>query len=128
MDDEAFYNKYTTEPINWVSIEKGPFLKPTVQKTKTDLTLQIIKSETIDKEHSKIKVLVKNMGKVPAFMTKIDITGTKRAFTASDNYDWLAVGESREISIDVLWREPENKQNASIELSAWNAQKVEVKL
>jgi beta-mannosidase len=128
MDETAFYDKYTTEPINWITLEKGPFLKPTVQKTTTNLTLQIIKSETVDKEHSKVKVLIKNIGKVPAFMTKIDITGTKRAFTASDNYDWLAPGESREITIDVLWREPENKQNATIEISAWNAQKTDGKL
>jgi beta-mannosidase len=128
MDETAFYDKYTTEPINWITLEKGPFLKPTVQKTTANLTLQIIKSETVDKEHSKVKVLIKNIGKVPAFMTKIDITGTKRAFTASDNYDWLAPGESREITIDVLWREPQNKQNATIEISAWNAQKADGKL
>lgn len=128
MDDKPFYDKYTTEPINWITLEKGPFLKPIVQKTNTNVTLKIIESKIVGKDRSKVKVLVKNIGKVPAFMTKIDITGTKRAVTASDNYDWLAAGESREITIDVLWREPENKQNASVEFSAWNAQKVEVKL
>jgi hypothetical protein len=34
----------------------------------------------------------------------------------------------REITIDVLWREPEKKQSATIEISAWNAQKAEAKL
>jgi hypothetical protein len=34
----------------------------------------------------------------------------------------------REITIDVLWHEPEKKQNATIEISAWNAPKAEVKL
>ena len=128
MDEKAFYEKYTTEPINWITLEKGPFLKPTVQKTTTNLTLKIIKTEIVDKEHSKIRILVNNTGKIPAFMTKVDITGTKRAFTASENYEWLGVGESREITIDVLWREPENKKNAKIEISAWNAQKAEAKL
>ena len=92
------------------------------------MTLKIIRTDIVDKEHSKIRILVNNAGKIPAFMTKVDITGAKRAFTASDNYDWLGVGESREITIDVLWREPETKRNAVIEISAWNAQKAEVKL
>jgi beta-mannosidase len=128
MDEKAFYDKYTTEPINWITLEKGPFLKPIVQKTTTELKLKIVGSEIVDKEHSKIRILVNNTGKTPAFMTKVDITGTKRAFTASDNYEWLGAGESREITIDVLWREPENKKNARIEISAWNAQKAEAKL
>jgi beta-mannosidase len=128
MDEKAFYDKYTTEPINWITLEKGPFLKPIVQKTTTELKLKIVGSEIVDKEHSKIRILVNNAGKTPAFMTKVDITGTKRAFTASDNYEWLGAGESREITIDVLWREPENKKNARIEISAWNAQKAEAKL
>jgi beta-mannosidase len=128
MDDVAFYDKYTNEPINWISLEKGPFLKPTVEKTKTDVSLTILNNKVIDNEHIKLKVLVKNTGKIPAFMTKIDITGTKRAFTASENYDWLAVGESREIEIDVLWREPDLKNKAILEFSSWNAQKIEVKL
>jgi len=34
----------------------------------------------------------------------------------------------REITIDVLWHEPENKQNTTIEISARNAQKAEAKL
>jgi beta-mannosidase len=128
MDDKAFYNKYITEPINWITIEKGPFLKPTVEKTVSSVVMRIVSNETVDSQRSKIQILVKNTGKTPAFMTKIDITGTKRAFMASSNYDWLAVGESKEITLDVLWREPQNKKDATLEFSAWNTAKVSIKL
>ncbi|MCY7349217.1 MAG: beta-mannosidase [Cytophagaceae bacterium] len=128
MEDLAFYQKYLSEPIDWITLEKGPFLKPTVAKTATTLTLNVISSKAAADDRSRIAIRVTNTGKTPAFMTQIDITGTKRAFTADDNYTWLAAGESRDIVLDVLWREPDNKRSAVVNVSAWNAPKTEVKL
>lgn len=121
MDEPDFYNKYVNEPINWITLDQGPWLKPTLGKTSTSLQCSMLSNTPLGTDRSNFKVLIKNTGSTPAVMTKIDITGTKRAFTADDNYSWLAPGESREISLDVLWREPGSKQNASIEVSAWNA-------
>ncbi len=128
MEDPAFHKEYTTTPINWISLDKGPWLKPTVAKTSAKLSLTLISKQDKDAQNSVVKVKVTNTGKVPAFMTKLDITGTKRAMVASSNYEWLAPGESKEITTDVLWREPENKSSAIISVSAWNAPKAEVKL
>ncbi len=128
MEDAQFYADYTTKPIEWITLEKGPWLKPTVAKTATTLQLTVQSQKMIGTDRSQIKILVKNTGKTPAFMTKIDISGTKRAMVASDNYNWLAAGESREITLDILWREPETKANAVLHFSAWNAPKVEIKL
>lgn len=127
MDEPDFYNKYVNEPINWVTLDKGPWLKPTLGKTSTSLQVSVLSNSPLSTERSKFKVLIKNTGSIPAIMTKIDITGCKRAFTADDNYTWLAPGETREIDLDVLWREPERKQNASIEVSAWNAPTISLK-
>jgi len=127
MYEPDFYNKYVNEPINWITLDKGPWLKPTLGKTSTSLQCTLLNNSAINAERSRIKLLVKNTGKIPAVMTKIDITDTKRAFTADDNYTWLAPGESREISLDVLWREPATKQNATIEVSAWNASTISLK-
>ena len=94
MDDKPFYDKYTTEPINWITLEKGPFLKPIVQKTNTNVTLKIIESKIVGKDRSKVKVLVKNIGKVPAFMTKI-VTGSPLQLDVSGNFliqDKLTLG------------------------------------
>ena len=73
---------------------------------------------------SELEVIIKNTGTTPAFMAKIDVTGVKRACYASDNYIWLQPGESKEISLNLLWRD--KKENASIEASAWNAEPVKV--
>ncbi|HEY4207085.1 MAG TPA: glycoside hydrolase family 2 protein, partial [Puia sp.] len=68
----------------------------------------------------------KNTGRIPAFMVELDITGVKRAFYASDDYLWLAPGESKEISLNVLWRE--KQQNAHLSVGAWNAAPVQTLL
>jgi beta-mannosidase len=128
MDDPVFYNKYLSEPIDWVPLEKGPFLQPTVAKTTTALSLKVIANHLISNTRSQISVRVVNTGKVPAFMTQIDITGTQRAFIADDSYTWLAAGESRDIVLEVLWREPENKGSARVKVWAWNAPNTEAKL
>lgn len=128
MEDAAFYNQYTTEPIAWITLEKGPFLKLTVGKTVTTLQMALLRHEAIDATRSQITIKVTNTGKAPAFMTKIDVSGTKRAIVASENYDWLAAGETKEIRMDVLWRELETTPKAIVEFSAWNAPKQSIAL
>jgi beta-mannosidase len=128
LDKSDVFENYIAKPVAFPILKNGPYLKPTVAQSPTTLVVENIRITVISQTQSQIKLVVKNSGKIPAFMTQIDIKGTKRSFVASDNYDWFEAGESREITIDVLWREPENKQNAFIELSAWNAAKVEIKL
>jgi len=41
MDDPTFYAKYIAEPIPWITLDKGPWLKPTVANTKTSHELKI---------------------------------------------------------------------------------------
>jgi beta-mannosidase len=119
MEDKAFYEKYVNEPIAWITLEKGPWLKPTVAKSPTTLAIAVLASKSVSESQSELRVRISNTGKQPAFMTKLDITGVKRAFFASDNYLWLQPGESKEITMNVLWRE--NDKKAAIEVSAWNA-------
>lgn len=110
---------YATLKPAWLSLDKGPWLKPTVGKTATTLSLEIITNKSITKNESEVKLKIKNTGKTPAFMTKIDITGVKRVFYASDNYLWLQPNETKEITMNVLWRE--KKGDAVVSASAWNA-------
>ncbi|RIV27253.1 beta-mannosidase [Fibrisoma montanum] len=132
LDDKAFYDKYVSEPIAWPTLDKGPFLKPTVQKSATRLESSLVSIKQLDDARSQlirsvVTVQVRNTGTTPAFMTKIDIAGAKRALVADDNYFWLAPGESRTLSADVLWRETPTG-NVSVVASAWNAPEVTVPL
>lgn len=124
LDDPTDYDAYTSKPVDWPTLDKGPWLKPTVAKTATSLTLTQTASETISPNRSRIKIKLTNTGNLPAFMTNVDIDGTKRSVVASDNYFWLAPGETRDITLDVLWREPATKTTATLTASAWNAKPI----
>lgn len=121
MKNREFYEKYVTEPIPWITLDKGPWLKPTVAETQTKIKAELISLKSISPGRSQLRVKITNTGKVPAFMTKLDITGIKRAFYATDNYFWLAPGESREVEAEVLWREADAGKNIVLTVSAWNA-------
>jgi len=119
MQDKEFYNKYLNEPIPWVTFDKGPWLKPIAGRSATSLDFQVSGNRQISESESEIKVTVSNTGKLPAFMVKLDITGVKRAFYATDNYIWLQPGETKQLTVSVLWREKNTK--GTIEVNAWNA-------
>lgn len=122
MQDDAFFKEYTTTPIPWIPLEKGPWLKPVMAKSpQTSLTVAANTQEKIGNDRSRIRVTIRNTGAAPAFMTKIDITGAKRAIVAEDNFFWLAAGESRQIWLDVLWREPNVSRRPVLEVKAWNS-------
>jgi len=125
MEDKAFYDKYVNEPTPWITLNNGPWLKPTVAKNATTLSIQETSNTIVSEGESEVKLLVKNTGKVPAFMAKVDVAGVKRAFYASDNFFWLSPGESKTITMNVLWREKDNQPVFTA--AAWNAPQVEIK-
>lgn len=120
MDDKEFYNKYVNEPIPWITLDKGPWLKPTVARTRTKLDATLLGNEIISGNTNRLQVKVKNAGKIPAFMTKIDIEGAKRIFYASDNYFWLAPREEKTIDLTVQFRES-FRSEIVVKTYAWNA-------
>lgn len=126
MTDTSFYNKYIAEPIPWPSLEKGPWLKPTVAKTTTKLNVSAFKELKINSKQSKISITISNKGNYPAFLVSIDIEGTKRVMVSNDNYFWLAPGETKEIQTDVMWQE--DRKPAHITISSWNSNINKIKL
>lgn len=125
MREKAFYDTYTLESNPWPESKDGPWLKPTVAKTSTTLTAKVVSNKTVEKENE-ITVVVQNKGNIPSFMTTLDVTGVKRAFTATDNFFWLAAGETKEVRMKVLWRE--GKQTAGVRIESWNAKPIHLKL
>jgi beta-mannosidase len=116
LGDESFRAKYRAALQPSLTLDKGPWLKPqaAVQPTKLDLSAR--------KDGDRLVARVRNTGDKPAFMTRLDIEGVKRAFYATDNFFWLAPGEERELQMEILWREPARHDQATLVLSAWNAQ------
>jgi beta-mannosidase len=128
MENQVFHDKFVNEPVPWIALGNGPWLKPTVSKTRTKLTAEVVDKKTISADRSKIIVRITNKGKVPAFLTKINIEGIKRAFFASDNYFWLNPGEVKEVIMEILWREEKSDQKIMVVADAWNADKKPVSI
>lgn len=128
MENQEYYNKYVNEPVPWPTLDKGPWLKPTVAGTKTKLESKLLTNKSVSPNQSQIKVKITNAGKIPAFMVKLDISGIKRAFFATDNYFWLAPGESNDITVNILWRESTDNKKITVNMQAWNSKEQTIKL
>lgn len=129
LENAATKEKLRNEPKNydqlgaaWIPLNEGPWLKPTAAKVSTVLSMQVVSHQKPEKDRSRIKLAVRNTGAVPAFMAQVNIPEGKRAFYATDNFFWLAPGESRELVVEVQWKE--EARPSEITLEAWNAKKV----
>ncbi|MEO1011648.1 MAG: sugar-binding domain-containing protein [Bacteroidota bacterium] len=127
MENPEYYEKYTSEPMAWPTLNNGPWLKPITARTKTNLALRVLEQKEDEVAYHRCKVLVKNTGKYPAFMTQLNVKGGKRLFRATDNFFWMAPGEERILEVDIKWREAVPKK-PYFELSAWNSRAVIKKL
>jgi beta-mannosidase len=124
MLDPGFREKYRTMPQQNITFDNGPWLKPTVAATRTSLSLRLLESELLSRDGARLRIRVANTGSAPAVPVRLEIEGVKRAFYATDNFFWLAPGEAREISVEVLWRESDKRGNAVFSVAAWNADAV----
>jgi hypothetical protein len=121
MADPEFRARYRATSQPSLVFEHGPWLRKQVEATSTSLALRVV-SQTDDGENrSRVVVLVRNTGALPAFFTDINIEGTKRAFYGTDNFFWLPAGEERRLEFHVLWRNPVTMDGAYMTAKAWNA-------
>ena len=66
-------------------------------------------------------ITVRNTGKVPSFMTHVEMEGVKRLFFATDNYFWLPAGESKEVKMEIKIREEQPAKSFQLVVKSWNA-------
>lgn len=120
LSDPNVLAGFRQAPKEWPSLDKGPWLKPAVAANAASLTLETLHKKPAAQDRTEIQVRIRNTGKHPAFAVKVDITGSKRSFFASDNYFWLAPGESKVVTAEVLWRYA-GAATVAVAASAWNA-------
>lgn len=124
MEDPAYYRKFKSEPVDWPTLENGPWLKPTVAKLKTSIELKDVRLIDFDGKGGRMQMKLRNNGKLPSFMTHLDIEGIPRSFYASDNYFWLASGETKDIEMNFELREARNIKSIRLVLKSWNAKPI----
>jgi beta-mannosidase len=122
----AFRKKYRSSPQPSLVFGHGPWLRREVAAAKTSLKINLLTNRRLGPRRSQIVVLVQNTGPFPAFLTHLDIVSPGRAFYADHDFFWLEAGETRRITLQVLWRGAEPAPNALVTLQAWNAETQEV--
>ncbi|MDZ7637873.1 MAG: glycoside hydrolase family 2 TIM barrel-domain containing protein [Bryobacterales bacterium] len=120
MADQKAREEWRNQPSPWPTLEAGPWLKPQTAQARTKLSASIVRRANPAKDRGVYVVKVQNTGTLPAFHTSLEIAGRKHSFYATDNFFWLAPGESREIELQVLWRETGGQ--ATLRVQAWNAE------
>jgi beta-mannosidase len=126
MESAEFRGEYRKASQPSLVLHQGPWLRPQVQATRTTLEASVVEYQDLGDNQDRLRVRVQNTGATPAFLTQINITGTRRAFYGSDNFFWLDPGETRFLDFRVLWRDPVTRGRARLVASAWNAAAKEV--
>lgn len=128
MQDKEFYQKFSTEPMVWPTLETGPWLKPAVAKTKTSLKVSNVKLASFKDQQGVLSFTIENTGKKPSFMTQIELEGVKRIFFATDNFFWLEAGQKKDITVELKLREEKAVNAFNLAVTSWNAKKVITKV
>lgn len=126
MSDQAFRKEYRSSPQPSLVFKHGPWLRREVPSTQTSLRLKLISEKAEGDNQSRIEAQVENTSAVPAFLTRLGVQGTQRAFYATDNYFWLAPGEEKTVSLEIRWINPKARSEPVLSVRAWNAGTQEV--
>lgn len=121
MDDPAFKRNYRSSPQPSLVFKHGPWLRKEVAASRTSLGLKLVDSRTLGRRRSEVVALVRNTGLHPAFLTQVNIVSPQRAFYCNHDFFWLAPGEARRITIQILWQGARPPHQAILTASAWNA-------
>lgn len=121
LADAKVRDGFRSKPTAWPNLDKGPWLKPSVARTRTTLDLTLLSQKSLPNGDTRLEVRVRNTGRTPSFMTSLDVQGGRRAFFAADNFFWLQAGESRVISVQLHWREKAGQARRVVAVSSWNA-------
>jgi len=123
---KAWQAKPSTDPI----CKNGPWLRPQVESVATSLDAKVVRIKQTGAEAS-VVLRVANTGKAPAFPVRIGVQPDAYTNIWSDNFFWLAPGESREITgrikLDMNGLDPVTKpavaslSDITVGVSAWNA-------
>lgn len=123
MEDPKYYAKYITEPTDWPTLNKGPWLKYSASMHKTAIELLDLKVLSYENQEAVLSFKVRNKGEVPSFMTQVDVEGVPRSFYASDNFFWLEPGTVQEMKMTIHIRNHEPNNKVKLVLKSWNSKR-----
>jgi hypothetical protein len=130
LADPAARQKWQSMPVGEPLNTKGPWLKPQIENVPTTVSARLVGSKVVDHE-LRVTVNVKNTGANPAYPVNLAIGPDAYSVLWSDNYFWLAPGESVTVEgivrLDMTGLDPMTNpriataSDLTLFVSAWNA-------
>ena len=120
LEDAAFRAKYRAKAPQGLLLDKGPWLRPQVQKTPTRLSCRLVSVQRESGSLARMVAEVKNEGARPAVKASVEIPGPVK-WVADDAFFWLDPGETRTVHLRVLTSSGSSATDLRAVARAWNA-------
>jgi beta-mannosidase len=119
LEDAAFRRKYRESPRPALMLDRGPWLRPQLEKHPTTLTCTILESSREDRRRARLRVEIRNLGPRPAVMVSLHVAGRVR-YVADDAGFWLEPGESRTLALRLRLDPADGATSWKVSARAWN--------
>ena len=124
LEDAAFLAAYRAKAPQGLMLDKGPWLRPQVEKCQTALTLRKVSETRDDPQHARLVAEIRNGGKWPSLMTRAQVAGPV-CCVADDAFFWLEPGEVRTVAVRVRSADCKPLGKLNVTACAWNAPEAE---
>jgi beta-mannosidase len=123
MEYPEYFKKFVSAPIAWITLNEGPWLKDTIQKSpKTTLNIKRTEPKPINSRDFEQIITVSNMGNVPCPLVILDIVSADVVVDCCDNYFWLDSGETKTITATIHARDGKEPKPLNVNVRSWNVE------
>ncbi len=119
LEDATFCKQYRAKPQPALLLDKGPWLRPQLEKHPTQLDLKVLATARESDLRTRLQVEVTNVGRRPAAMVEIHLSG-KQQYVAEDGLFWLEPGEKKTLWVRVRTDSKGLPATAKLSARAWN--------
>jgi hypothetical protein len=137
LADPAFRKQWQAGPVAEPLTKTGPWLRPQVEKIRTKLQGHT-EIKKLSGNEAEVVLTVQNIGKVPAYPLSVEILPDVYSAVWTDNYFWLAPGETASLEgtvrlnmkgLDPIAKPPiASLSDLTLRISSWNAEAVDLSL
>ncbi len=120
LEDAAFRAQYRAKASQGLLLDKGPWLRPQVEKTPTRLGCRLVSAKAEGAGQARLVAEVRNEGSLPAVKVCVEVPESARC-VADDAFFWLEPGETRTVAL-LMQLKPDVEVSAlGVAARAWNA-------
>ncbi len=126
FEDREFADKFRSEATPNLIFEKGPFQRAQVEGAeRAVLSARLVRSERHGGRIS--AVLEIECKEMPAYPVVLEAVEDRTVSYMSDNFFFMDEGEVKTVTVEI-WNKGEEEREVTLSASAWNADKISIKL